>query len=108
MSIDRTDLAERLDLALDAILFVRATLAQGTGPPLPDEALDAALSYDQGFQMAKQDFVVALEGLQRAGVADEATLTVESTGHAMVSQAAEVGWHLACLLHQCKPGTSKG
>ena len=100
MSAD--DLTERLDLALDAILAVRVTLAGGIGLALPDEALDAALGYDQGFQVARQDFVAALEGLQRVGVADEATLTVESTGHAMVSQAAEVGWHLACLLHQRK------
>ena len=96
------DLAERLDLALDAILTVRVALAKGTGLALPDEALDAALSYDQGFQMARQDFVTVLEVLERAGVAQETILVVESTGHALVAQGAEVVWALACLLHQRK------
>jgi len=95
MSTD--DLTERLDQALDGILAVRVALAGGTGPALPEEALDAALSYDQGFQMDRPDFVAALEALQRAGVTSEAVLVVEAAAHAMVSQAAEVAWRLGLV-----------
>lgn len=33
------DLTERLDLALDAVLAVRVTLARGVGPALPEDLL---------------------------------------------------------------------
>lgn len=95
MSTD--DLTERLDQALDGILAVRVALAGGTGPALPEEALDAALGLHQGFQQARRDFVAALQALQVQAVADEATLVVEATAHAMVSQAAEVAWRLGLV-----------
>lgn len=88
------DLTERLDRALDAVLAVRVALVGGGGCSLPDNALDTALSKDQRFQDARREFVAALEAVQRAGVVANAVLDIEAAAHAMVAQAAEVGWRL--------------
>ena len=101
MSAD--DLTERLDLALDAVLTVRLALGGQSGLPMPEDALDAALRLHQGFQQTRRDFVATVDAVQRAGADNDAVLDIEAAAHAMVSQAAEVGWGLACLTYQVKP-----
>lgn len=89
------DIADRLDVALDAVLAVRVALGGLAAALVPEEALDVALSAHQGYQEARRGFVAALEVARAAGVPDEAIYVVEAAAHELASRAAEVGWALA-------------
>ncbi len=92
MSTD--DLTEHLDLALDSVLALRASLVPLTGPRVPEEALSKALGGHGGFQGAKRAFLAALQAVRQEGLPDQAIFMLESAGHHLAGEAAEVAWVL--------------
>lgn len=94
ITVDHLELAERLDVALDAVLFVRLALGGLTTPQVAEEALDVALGAHARYQEARRGFLVALEAVRSAGVPDEVVFNLEAAAHHLGGQAAEVGWAL--------------
>lgn len=91
--MDREQLVEDLRQALDHVLSALARLgALPPDLPMPDEALDAALRSDDGYQAAQ---AALREVVRKVMALDEGLgLAVEERANAAVARAAEVGWRL--------------
>lgn len=85
-----------LDAALGALLAARVELGVLVEElPVPDEAIDAALAGDEGYQEARgqlRDAVQALLALAPEGEHRRLVLAVEEVANHLVVVAVGVGW----------------